>query len=184
MITNNIYLPEIVSDYIDHGFAPIPIKCKSKQPVNKGWPELRISKNDIGAYFNGERINIGILTGQPSHGLVDIDIDDLDALKFGPWFLPETRCVFGRASKPKSHWVYRVPEPRNHEKFGNEEIIVEVRGNGHCTVFPGSTHESGEVIEFDSRYDNDPSQATWSDRKVDFNNYILLRTTLLNGVER
>jgi hypothetical protein len=124
--------------YIHHGFAPIPIKYKSKQPVNKGWPDLRISKDDINEYFNGNNINIGILTGQPSHGLVDIDIDDTDALRFAPWFLPETKCVFGRVSKPRSHWVYRVPEPRNHGKFGNEEIIVEVRGNGHCTVFPGS----------------------------------------------
>src|SRR5215831_1837074 len=76
MITNDIYLSQIVSDYIDHGFAPIPIHYKSKQPVNKGWPGLRISKNDIGEYFSGELINIGILTGQPSQGLVDIDIDD------------------------------------------------------------------------------------------------------------
>ena len=93
MITNDIYLSEIVSDYIDHGFAPISIRYKSKQPVNKGWPELRISKNDIGAYFNGNNINIGVLTGQPSHGLVDIDIDDLDALRFAPFFLPETKWV-------------------------------------------------------------------------------------------
>ena len=51
MISNRIYLPEIVSDYIDHGFAPIPIGYKSKQPINKGWTELRISKNDIGDVF-------------------------------------------------------------------------------------------------------------------------------------
>jgi hypothetical protein len=36
MISNSIYLPEIVSDYINHGLAPIPIHYKSKQPVNKG----------------------------------------------------------------------------------------------------------------------------------------------------
>ena len=66
MITDNIYHQKLVSDYIDHGFAPIPIGYKSKQSVNKGWPELRISHNDIGAYFNEQPINIGILTGQPS----------------------------------------------------------------------------------------------------------------------
>jgi hypothetical protein len=108
MISNSIYLREIVSDYIDHGFAPIPIQYESKQPVNKGWTELRISKGDIGTYFNDQPINIGVLTGQASNGLVDIDIDDTDALRFGRWFLPETKCVFGRSSKPMSHWVYRV----------------------------------------------------------------------------
>ena len=53
MITDNIYHQKLVSDYIDHGFAPIPIQYKSRQPVNKGWPDLRISGNDIGTYFNG-----------------------------------------------------------------------------------------------------------------------------------
>ena len=72
MITNDIYHQKRISDYIDNGFAPIPIHYKSKQPVNKGWPELRISHNDIGAYFNEQPINIGILTGQPSQGLADI----------------------------------------------------------------------------------------------------------------
>ena len=84
MISNSIYLREIVSDYIDHGFAPIPIQYESKQPVNKGWTELRISKGDIGTYFNDQPINIGVLTGQASDGLVDIDIDDTDALRFAP----------------------------------------------------------------------------------------------------
>jgi hypothetical protein len=40
MITNRIYLPEIVSDSIEHGFAPIPVHYKSKQPINKRWTEL------------------------------------------------------------------------------------------------------------------------------------------------
>ena len=133
MINNAIYLQQRVSDYINHGLAPIPIHYKSKQPVNKGWTELRISKDDIGTYFNDQPINIGILTGPASNGLVDIDIDDTDALRFAPWFLPETKCIFGRASKPKSHRVYRVPQPGRHEKFETEGTIIEVRGDRHCT---------------------------------------------------
>ena len=68
----------------------------------------------------------------------------------------QTRCVFGRASKPKSHWVYRAPEPETNEEFGTEEMIVEVRGNRLCTVLPGSVHVSGEAIAFDDRHDNCP----------------------------
>jgi hypothetical protein len=105
MINHSIYLQEIASEYINHGFAPIPIRYKSKQPISKGCTEIRISKDDIGTYFNEPPVNIGILTGRASNGLVDIDIDDTDALRFAPWFLPDTQCVFGRASKPKSHWV-------------------------------------------------------------------------------
>jgi hypothetical protein len=68
----------------------------------------------------------------------------------------QTKCVFGRASKPKSHWVYRAPELETNEEFGTEEMIVEVRGNRLCTVLPGSVHVSGEAIAFDDRHDNCP----------------------------
>jgi hypothetical protein len=54
-------------------------------------------------------------------------------LRFAPWFLPKTNCIFGRASKPKSHWVYCVPEAESHERFQSEGMIVEVRGNRLCT---------------------------------------------------
>src|SRR5262249_34833819 len=58
--------------------------------------------------------------------------------------------------------------------------IVEVRGNGHCTVFPGSVHESGEAIEFHSRYDYDPSQSTWSALKKAASN-IAIATVLFKA---
>ena len=74
----------------------------------------------------------------------------------------QTKCVFGRASKPQSHWVYRAPEPETNEECGTEEMIVEVRGNRLCTVFPGSVHVSGEAIAFDDRHDNCPGQSTWN----------------------
>ena len=57
---------------------------------------------------------------------------------------------------------YRVPDPRTREQFEIEGTIVEVRGNRHCTVFPDSVYESGEAVEFDSRYDYDPGPSTWS----------------------
>ena len=64
----------------------------------------------------------------------------------------------GRASNPKSHWVYRAPEPRTQEKLKADGMIVEVRGNRLCTVFPGSVHVSGEAIAFDDRHDNCPGR--------------------------
>jgi hypothetical protein len=42
-------------------------------------------------------------------------------------------------------------------------MIVEVRGNRFCTVFPGSVHESGEAIEFDNPRDYRPGQSTWNE---------------------
>ena len=74
----------------------------------------------------------------------------------------QTKCVFGRASKPQSHWVYRAPEPETNEECGTEEMIVEVRGNRLCTVLPGSVHVSGEAIAFDDRHDNCQSTGNYS----------------------
>ena len=64
MLPNSIYTKERVSEYLDRGFAPIPIKFRSKQPLNEGWPDLQISHDDIGKYFDGEPTNIGIVTGK------------------------------------------------------------------------------------------------------------------------
>ena len=122
----NIYTQERVSEYLSRGFAPIPMKHKSKLPVSARWPELRITQNDIPKYFNGHATNIGVLTGEPSQGLVDVDIDDTTALRFAPRFLPETNCIFGRPSKPRSHWIYRVPEPGTHQQFQANGMIVEI----------------------------------------------------------
>src|SRR5207245_597959 len=96
-------------------------------------------------------------------GLVDIDIDKTTALRFAPWFLPKTSCVFGRASKPRSHWVYRVPESGRHKPFQCNGMVLEVRGDKHYTVFPGSIHETGEPIEFENRHNFDPAHTTWNE---------------------
>jgi hypothetical protein len=138
------------------------MKFKSKQPAIENWTKFKIDdERDIERYFV-EPINIGILTGKPSNNLIDVDIDHPGALKFAPYFLPETYCIFGRASKPRSHWVYRVPHPGNRMSFAADSMIVEVRGNGCCTLFPESIHPSGEKVEFVNPKDFIPDRSTWA----------------------
>ncbi len=84
----------IASDYVAKGYCPIPVRFKGKRPVNDAWTELRINTENIQAYFNNDNINIGVVLGQPSKGLIDIDFDDPDALKFASYFLPQTDCIF------------------------------------------------------------------------------------------
>jgi putative DNA primase/helicase len=156
----NSNLP-LIAEYINHGFAPIPIQFRRKKPSTPGWNELRITTSNIGEHFNGTPSNIGILTGEASGGLIDIDIDEIDALRFAPLFLPPTNCLFGRKSKPQSHWVYRAPNAGKRVAFEANGMIVEVRGNNHCTVFPGSVHSSGEQIEFNNPHDFWPSSSSW-----------------------
>jgi hypothetical protein len=102
-------------------------------------------------------MNIGVQLGPVSGGLTDIDLDCVEAVSLAPYFLPQTNTIFGRKSKPRSHWLYITDDP-DHEKAtikltdDNKKAIIELRmgggGKGAQTVFPGSTHESGEKIEW------------------------------------
>lgn len=145
---------DLALEYIGLGWQPIPIPYKEKGPTTEGWTQLRITKETAPQYFNGAPQNIGIILGKVSRGLVDVDIDCPEALVLAPYFLPETSGRFGRASKRASHWLYISDVPK-HLKFedpnldGPGKTIVELRSGGVQTVFPGSTHPSGEFIEFE-----------------------------------
>ncbi|MCY2987173.1 MAG: bifunctional DNA primase/polymerase [Planctomycetota bacterium] len=138
-------------EYIGRGLAPIPVPYQTKKPVLTGWTELRITAEAVGKYFNGQQSNIGVLLGEPSGWLIDIDLDHPKAVAMAHTYLPETKAVFGRAGKPRSHFLYRVSAPiathkRKHDPLG---MIVELRSSGCQTVFPPSVHPSGESITWD-----------------------------------
>jgi hypothetical protein len=153
---------EIALEYIDRGWSPIPIPHKKKKPLGEEWPGWRIAKADAHQWFNGEAQNIGVILGEASGGLCDVDLDTIEAVRAAPYFLPRTQC-FGRPSKPCSHWLYYSDLWQTEDtaarqfKFTTgsgrdrtEQMILELRigagGKGAQTVFPGSVHETGEPI--------------------------------------
>ena len=142
---------KIAQDYCRHGWAVVPIPYKTKSPLIKGWQNLRLTDADIPNHFNGQPQNIGVLLGEPSGWLVDVDVDHMEAVALAREYLPPTDARFGRESKPESHWLYRVIAPIETAKFqtANRAMLVELRATGCQTVFPGSTHPSGEVIRWD-----------------------------------
>lgn len=136
------------SSYLDRGWCPIPVPYGKKGPTLKGWPDLRLQPHEVDRQFR-DKMNIGVLLGEPSGNLVDIDLDCGEACVLAPDLLPPTPAVFGRASKPASHWLY-VAE-LNSLKFldpVDNSILLEVRSTGLQTVFPGSVHPTGELIEW------------------------------------
>jgi putative DNA primase/helicase len=141
--------------YVARSWRPIPVPFRKKAPTITAWQELRLDASNVAEYFNGQPSNIGVLLGEPSGGLVDIDLDCSEALALVERFLPKTRSRFGRWSKPRSHWRYYADPLVPTEKFedGSGEktaMLVELRSTGTQTVFPGSVHESGEPIEWES----------------------------------
>ena len=94
------------------------------------------------------------------NGLVkDVDIYAANALKICfTIFAKHQVHLWSRIATPRSHWVYRVPDAETHKQFNSNEMILEVRGNKRCTVFPGSVHPSGEPIEFEDRGNFEPQR--------------------------
>jgi hypothetical protein len=142
--------------YIDRGFAPVPVHPRSAKPVGDDWQNLRLTADDLAGHFPDDpRRNLGLLTGAPSGGLIDIDLDCPEARTVAPWYLPPTEMVHGRPGAPLSHWWYKVgnPPPATQQfqdtqaKEGQRGMLVEFRGTGGQTVVPPSVHhKAGEPI--------------------------------------
>jgi hypothetical protein len=135
------------------GWVPVRVKVRGKNPIaGEGWQHLRPTRNEIGTWGDS---NVGVLLGSASGHLVDIDLDCPEAMALAPFYLRPT-WVFGRESKPRSHWLYICADATATRKFTDceERAMLEFRsdaseGPGHQTVFPPSIHESGERIEWD-----------------------------------
>jgi hypothetical protein len=171
--------------YVSLGFFPVPVDYRGKKPKGNDWEKLRIDAALVPRYFNGTAQNIGALMGISTTGtlgLADVDLDALEALSIAPRYLPDTRFIFGRLSKPASHWVYfsdpavqirQFEDPLLAKSPSKEErkkaMIVELRGitkkgsAGLQSVLPGSVHESGELITFEPGHDSTPATVVPAD---------------------
>lgn len=131
-------------------YAVVPIPHKSKAPVIEKWPELKITENDFLDYFSEDtQQNVGVINGSRSGNLVDIDIDNLAALDLAEAYLPKTGLIFGRKSKPNSHWIYVCDKLPNTTKYNsNDGCVIEIRADGTQSVWPPSVHPSGEAINY------------------------------------
>jgi RecA-family ATPase len=143
--------------YIARGWAPVPVPHRSKNPGFDGWQKLRITAETASEHFNGMQQNIGVLLGAASGGLQDVDLDCPEALAVAPHFLPDTPATFGRKGAPGAHWLYKIVDGARGTKpyvdpdieDKNEAMLVELRGTGGHTIFPGSAHaDTGELIEW------------------------------------
>lgn len=138
---------EVAREYYGRGWQPIPVAFKGKRAILPNWSRVRLSADDLEQHFLGER-NIGVLLGEPSGGLVDVDLDHPVAVQLAPHFLGHT-AVFGRPGNPNSHWLFFADgAPSQTYKDPMGRMLLEIRAGGHQTVFPGSVHESGDRIEW------------------------------------
>jgi hypothetical protein len=137
--------------YRERGWKPVPIPHREKSPGFKGWQEFDPPESEFDSHFHPDPLNIGVRLGDPSGGLVDVDLDCQEAITLAPEILPAS-AIFGRASKPGSHRIYLAdPCPKTAQfKDPDGPMLVELRSTGAQTVFPGSTHPSGEPIVWEN----------------------------------
>ena len=69
--------------WLRRGASPIPVPYRSKAPAIAGWQALRLDKAGVVDAFITTPTNIGVLWGEPSRGLVDVDLDAPLAPDFG-----------------------------------------------------------------------------------------------------
>ena len=151
--------------WIQKGFSPLPVPHRSKRPVLKEWQRLEITTEGASQYFNGAAQNIGVLLGD-KFGSTDVDCDCPEAITAARELLPETGLIFGRQSKPFSHFFYRSDPPARTAQFIDpldQSTLVELRGLssdgsiGLQTVVPPSIHETGELVRFEKGFEGTPA---------------------------
>jgi len=138
-----------------HGFKVVALHKQSKAAVGRDYVKTDYQSPSADHWRKYDQ-GIGIVTGPLHSGPVDFDLDCEEAVFFAPFFLPATSAVFGRASKRRSHYLYKAT-CTSFDKIAfsdpvTKTTIVEARGDGgHQTCAPGSIHEqTGELIEWDN----------------------------------
>lgn len=135
---------EAARRYIRCGLAVVPVPASEKNPNRRGWQNERWTLEDVPrCWSNGQ--NVGLLTGEPSGGLVDVDLDCPEAIGLAHAFLPETPMVGGRESAPHSHHWFIAPGIESAAfKDTDGTVLVEIRADGRQTLVSPSVHPSGE----------------------------------------
>lgn len=141
----------------------IPLEKTTKIPLQSNWQNRGISYDALSEYGSvPSDINVGILTGAASGGLIDIDLDGPFTIEAGALLLPATGMVTGRNSRPASHRFYMTDGDTRTTKVKHPdtgEMLVEVRGNGCQTMMVGSIHpDDGEVVRFEPDGDGEPAR--------------------------
>lgn len=134
----------IAASWLELGIQPVPLAPRSKKPSGGiGWNKLKVTPDTVSKFFaDGE--NVGGLWGDPSNGIIDVDLDCEEASEVASIFLPET-FIYGRSTRPMTHYLYVCPRAENSKyKSDKGEMILEVRSTGSQSVLPPSIHPDGD----------------------------------------
>jgi len=135
---------EQVANFRQRGWWCVPLRAGGKSPARRDWTKLRLEPEvfpDPG--------NIGIILGEPSGWLVDVDLDCDEAIELADQYLPPTPAITGRPSAPKSHrwYIAAGATTEKHTDPQDGTMMVELRSTGTQTVVGPSIHPDGEAYD-------------------------------------
>lgn len=139
---------EVARELLSRGICSIPIKPGFKKSVEIGWQHQRLGGEALKQAFAGPG-NIGVLLGEPSGWLVDVDLDCDEAVALAAQYLPATNVRTGHTARPDSHWWYvaRGAKTKQMRDPVSREMIVELRSTGVQTLVGPSINP-----DYGSRY--------------------------------
>src|SRR5262245_21332958 len=150
--------------YLKRNYQPVPV-LNGKNPGFDKWQKFTCTPADVARHFTAT-VNIGLLNGTPSNGLVDVDLDTEQAVAVAGSFLSETGMIGGHDRRPRSHHFFQLTDEGETKQFkyllGKEEItVVELRSTGTQTVVPPSRHPDGGVYHWDQC--GEPARVPYAD---------------------
>jgi hypothetical protein len=143
----------VAKTYIDNGWAVVPLNAGEKR-ASVRWQNTTYKPSDF-----LDDSNIAVKLGDPSNGLVDVDCDHPFAVTAAKQLLPATGRVFGRSSKPSSHYLFLCPGIKTtqftdvKQADGSTQMLVEIRSTAGYTMFPPSRHPSGDDVAWEIERD-------------------------------
>jgi hypothetical protein len=147
---NTEEMRQAAEHYLRTGLAVIPVPAGEKRPRRDDWQNERWTVEDVPRLWtNGQ--NIGVLLGEPSGNLTDLDLDCDQAIQLAGRFFPPTLTTT-RAGAQDSHWWFKAsdrPVGQHSLQDLDGEPMLELRGGaGHHTLVPPSVHPSGEKLRW------------------------------------
>jgi putative DNA primase/helicase len=135
---------------LDNGFAPVPLHFKSKRPTLPEWQHLRIHPDDVRTLFGQRPVNIGLLCGEASGNLTDLDLESPLASLVADLLVPQTDMVSGRRSNPRAHRRF-LTDPLAKSRHWRDllgKMLLEIRADKTQTMVPPSIHPDDERVEW------------------------------------
>jgi phage/plasmid-associated DNA primase len=185
-------------DLLKRQLMPFPLKEGSKHGgsvLGEEWQTKILGEDYEMAVFNTDHLNVAMRLGHVTakdgtvltDRFVDADLDTHYATLAAQYYLPPTGMMWGRKSKRRSHYGYRVTTmngaherkfeitaaalPKRPGKQKTKNMICELRLSG-ITVAPGSinTEDGPEPVEYEPDGDGAPSDVDFTalERPMEF----------------